>query len=347
MPSVKAATKGGFLTQRQIIDRLYAQAMKVLRGQENESIRRLMDSYRLAQDNIVAQIFSRFGDAEGWTLQQWEESGRLRGLLQAVEETLGRLQAAADGEISRGASVQFFGSYDQTAWTLDQATPPTVPVTYARPPEDAVRVLTATPYKGAMFSQRIGLITNAMAADIRDELTQALIQGEGAEAAARRVRDIIGISSKNDPRSYTNRARVIARTEIMRAQNLAREFAYEQNKDLLEDGETEWLVTPDDRLCPWCMRREGLSDAEIEASNPGNDPWGNSTDVPLHPNCRCTKVPRLKKWKDLIGLDMPEALDKTARGIRDADGEWTIVKPERFERWLEKRTGEMDVELSR
>ena len=341
MATVTQADQGGYLTQRQLIDTLYERAMKALRGQENLSITKLLTVYRQAQDEIVAQVFNRFGDAEGWTLQQWEDSGRLRSLLQSVEDVLNRLQAGANGEIAQGAQVQFFGSYDHTAYTLDQATPFTVPATYAPPPEDAVAILTSTPYKGAMFSRRIGVITDAMAADLRDGLVQSLIQGEGAEQAARRVRDVIGIGNLDDPRSYTNRARVIARTEIMRAQNLARDLAYEQNKDLLENEETEWLVTPDDRLCPWCMRREGKSDAEIEASDPGNDPWGNSTDTPLHPNCRCTKVPRLKKWSDLIGLDMPEALDDTARGIRDADGKWSIVKPEDFDAWMERRAGQL------
>jgi hypothetical protein len=333
MATIKGAQGGGFLTQKQVIEMLYARSMRVLRGLENESVDRLMKKYRTAQDRLVATLFNLYGDTDGWTYQQWVDSGKMRALLQAVETVLSDLQQAADTEIGRGAQVQFFQSYDQTSWALDQSTPPNTPVRYARPPEDAVRVLTNTPYKGAMFSQRIGMITDAMASDIRDELTQSLILGEDMTAAATRVQKVIGITNQQDPRSYANRARVIARSEIMRAQNMARDFTYEQNKDLIEDGETIWVVAPDDRLCRWCFRREGLTDAEIEASSPEDDPWGNDTEAPLHPNCRCTKEPKLKSWKDLIGLDMPENLKGDYRGMRNDSGRWEIAPIEKFEDW--------------
>ena len=66
-----------------------------------------------------------------------------------------------------------------------------------------------------------------------------------------------------------------------------------------------WIVTPDDRLCRWCMRREGLTPEAIRKLPGGGDPWGMSTNLPLHPHCRCTSEPILKTWREL-GIDMPE-----------------------------------------
>jgi len=341
--AVTQARAAGRLTQKEVIERLYNHALKVLRGQENESVDRLLSAYRLAQDQIVAQIYSRYGGTEGWTLLEWEQSGRLGELLAMVDDTLQRLAAAASDEIGAGAQVQFVNSYDRTAYALDQATPADRPIAYSRAPEDAVKILTNTPYKGAMFSQRIGLITNAMASDIRDELTQSLIQGESMEQAAKRVTGVIGISDVESPKSYANRGRVIARTEIMRAQNMARSFLYEQNKDVVD--EEVWMVTPDDRLCPWCLRREGLTDTEIRDSDPGDDPWGNDTEAPLHPHCRCVKAPKLKTWKELIGLDMPEQLTDDTRGMRDDKGDWVIAPVETFDAWKAAKTDDFAFEL--
>lgn len=345
MPTLAAAAKLGTLTQRQVIEKLYLAAMAKLRRQENGSIGQLMAHYRRAQDEIVAQIYNRYGETDGWTLLQWEQSGRLRAMLGTIEEILGRLRASAMDEIIRGSEIQFFGSYDQTAWAIDQATPPKVDAVWSRPPEDAVRILVNTPYKGAMFSQRIGLITNAMASDLRDELVQSLIQGESMQAAAKRVQKVIGANDTENIRSYAYRAKTIAQTEIMRAQNMARSFSYEQNRDLLvNDTDTEWLVTPDDKLCPWCMRREGKTDAEIEAASAEadgkEDPFGRSVDQPLHPHCRCAKIPKLKSWKDLIGLAMPEAMGNDYRGMRKDNGDWSIQPVEKFESWLIKKVGD-------
>ncbi len=334
MPTINAADKGGFLTQRQVLDTLYAKGAKVLRGLEKNNLVGLMRVYRRAQDSIIAKLSADLG-AGPQSYSQWEGE-RLNALLASIQDILNELERSANGTIGRSSLVQFVNSYDRSVYAMDQATPSAVPATYYRPPEDAIKILVETPYKGAMFSQRIGMITDAMASDIRDELTQSLINGETMAAAAKRVRDIIGIDDLVDPRSYSYRALVIGQTEIMRAQNMARDFSYEQNKDLLQgDGETAWTVAPDDKLCPWCFRREGMTDEEIEATEPPDkDPWGNSSDCPLHPKCRCTKQPKLKSWSDLIGLEMPDELGGDARGMRDSKGDWEIAPVEKFDAWM-------------
>lgn len=339
--TISAADQAGVLTQQDVILKATEYAMQVLRGGEEGHVDQVMGAYKTAQSEILALITERFGDAEGQTLAQWQQSGRLRSLLQSIEGILVHMRDQVDGGIRSGSTTQFLSSYDHTVYGMDQATPDTTVLRYARPPENAVRILVETPYKGAIFSQRSGLITDAMASDLRDQLVQSLIQGEGIGDAAARVKGVIGISQKYSTKSYAYRAETIARSEIMRAQNLARDFAYEQNSDIVEG--TEWLVSPDDKLCIWCARREGLTDAEIEAADTTigkkTDPWGNSSEAPLHPNCRCTKIPKLASWKKLIGLDMPEALGNTARGMRTADGTWQIQPVEQFDKWLVGKLG--------
>jgi len=93
---------------------------------------------------------------------------------------------------------------------------------------------------------------------------------------------------------------------------------------------------------------EGLSPAEIAVAAVPTvrgkaDPFGTSAAMPLHPRCRCTSLPRLKTWKDLLGLDMPEGFDDGARGVRDADGNWVTAKVEDFEDWRQRRGAELGV----
>jgi 8-oxo-dGTP pyrophosphatase MutT (NUDIX family) len=84
------------------------------------------------------------------------------------------------------------------------------------------------------------------------------------------------------------RADTIAHTETMRASNEGQQELWDQAVDdgLLTGSELkEWIVTPDDRLCPICEAMEGLTtalDGEFDVN-------GEAVSVPpAHPNCRCT-----------------------------------------------------------
>ena len=104
--------------------------------------------------------------------------------------------------------------------------------------------------------------------------------------------------------SSKNRARMIARTETIWAYNRGAL----QNYRSIGIETKEWMVTADDRLCPWCASMDGTVTA---TDNPF---WqaGDSLNVvkeersltlnfkmavehpPLHPNCRCVLLPILK-----------------------------------------------------
>lgn len=327
-------------TQRAVIDQLYEKGMAILRKQEDQDLGALVGAYQTAYKTIINKVNDQVM-SEGWGLQSMQRTGRLQAMMDEIHQVLMDLKAQQNQIIEDAAVQQFNSGYQQTVYAMDQATPQDFVIPYTPPPMEAVQVLINTDYKGAMFSQRIGMITDGMASDIRDELVQSLINGEGIDDVSLRIRGILGADDPENLASYASRADTIARTEIMRAQGMARDFTYEQNSDIV-DG-TEWVVTPDDALCPWCMRREGLSDQEIEDAEPVDaasgkeDPWGTSSEQPLHPRCRCAKAPKLKSWSDLIGLDMPENLPDDFRGMRDEDGNWQIQPVETFNNWLEQR----------
>jgi len=79
------------------------------------------------------------------------------------------------------------------------------------------------------------------------------------------------------------RARNIARTESMSAINRGVKEAWRQNKKALgyRGLVEEWIVTPDDRLCPVCLPLDG-----VQANDEGN--FADYSNPPAHPQCRCT-----------------------------------------------------------
>lgn len=80
-------------------------------------------------------------------------------------------------------------------------------------------------------------------------------------------------------------ATTVARTEVSRAFASGKLEGYAHTKVV---EKVEWMVTPDERLCPSCSTMDGQVFTLEQAQGM----------IPLHGNCRCTWVPILVKDKD-------------------------------------------------
>lgn len=81
----------------------------------------------------------------------------------------------------------------------------------------------------------------------------------------------------------TQRAESIARTEIMESLNDGMQeswYAAQEEGYLSPNATKEFIVTPDDALCPQCEPYDGKQ-VPLGSEFPEGDP-------PLHPRCRCT-----------------------------------------------------------
>ena len=115
--------------------------------------------------------------------------------------------------------------------------------------------------------------------DIRELVEDAFDGDFDTDDLADQIFDLIGDAV---------RAETIARTEVMRASNQGQLEAWDQatEKGLLTGNEKiEWIVTPDDRLCPIC---EPLDEQTIERGGTFDVDGDQITAPPAHPRCRCT-----------------------------------------------------------
>lgn len=146
---------------------------------------------------------------------------------------------------------------------------------------------------------------------IRKVIVRAIAEGLAPPEAAREVRRVIGMSAQQaqaamnyrkslkaagvggdkldramdryTSRKIRDRASTIARTEVMRALNEGQLDSVEELQAeglLTEAAQKEWIVTPDDALCPDCEEMDGVTipvDEDFALEGP-----------PAHPNCRCT-----------------------------------------------------------
>lgn len=117
-------------------------------------------------------------------------------------------------------------------------------------------------------------VTDAMASRLSDILAQGIAEGVGPMVIARRIADqidSIGI----------NRARRIARTEVIRAHAEATLNTYEEAGIEGVTVQVEFTATMDNRVCPKCAELNGKIFTIKESRGV----------IPVHPNCRCAWLP--------------------------------------------------------
>jgi len=91
-------------------------------------------------------------------------------------------------------------------------------------------------------------------------------------------------------REVRRRARTIARTEVMTALNEGQREAWREAKQdglLTERAVVEWIVTPDDKLCPICAPLDGV---QVPLGKRFDTAVGTLSGPPAHPNCRCASA---------------------------------------------------------
>lgn len=127
-----------------------------------------------------------------------------------------------------------------------------------------------------------GDIRRKMADILRTEISRGFAEGKGAETIARGIAR--SIFSSVD-RIGINRARLITRTEIIRAHHLATIAEYRQaDSELKVTVQAEFSTARDERVCPDCASLEGrvFTLDQIEGM------------IPLHPQCRCAAIPHVE-----------------------------------------------------
>lgn len=117
-------------------------------------------------------------------------------------------------------------------------------------------------------------VTREMSQQIGEVLAEGMADGRG-------IRHIVGQIVDRVEKVGRTRARVIARTEVIRAHADASIGTY---RDAGIEGvriRAEFSTSRDDRVCPECAALEGrvFSMDEIEGM------------IPIHPNCRCGIIP--------------------------------------------------------
>lgn len=197
----------------------------------------------------------------------WEDyvqQGYEKGAGRAFEQVNKRARAIAEG-----SAVQFLeGKKSQFLVSMISA-PETV---------EKVKLLASR-----TLSDIQGVIDD-MRARLKRELTDGLVQGDNPKTMARKMRDILDPTKKNN---VAFRAERIARTEIIRAHSEGQLDAMERMGVKEVGVQVEFKTAGDDRVCAKCA---GL-DGEIFKIDKAHGI------IPVHPLCRCAFLPHIPRGR--------------------------------------------------
>lgn len=208
-------------------------------------------------------------------------SQRLAQLMPQVDAALADL-AARGASITTDAQARGVGMAPGHARNVAQALAgkpkPGVQLPWNTINPEALAVLVGTTGSGSPLRAVFDSATGDMGGALRDALLVGVTVGVNPKETARQVQAVTG----------TGRARLetITRTESLRATREATRQSYEANAELM-NGYVR-LSARDLRTCPACWGLDGKQ-------YPLRDHFAS------HPNCRCSLVPNLKSWADVMG----------------------------------------------
>ncbi len=245
--------------------------------------------FKQTSQDIEGDIFQSFNKLGGdkWDYNLVRRIGRDKELLDQVNDRIKSLGRDIDGSLSDDLLDQFKQAWIDGAYRLDALTPASATIRTGLLPDREIVALLDQPWSGAKFSQRLGLITDDMAAKVKSQIIRSMMSEESWQDTARRIRGEMGTKGQ----ASVWRAEMVARTELANAQTVANTRLYAENEDVIE--KVIWIAHPG--ACAKCRAKHGKSVLVV-----GYPP------VDSHPSCVCDILAVPKSFKSLSSQDDPD-----------------------------------------
>lgn len=286
----------------------YEEAIRKLTAREAREWRATLDEY-VAEINAAADPKVKADlTAQLDALSANSQISRLEALLADAQAQMDIMYERCREELTSGFGEIYTESYYHKHYDIQSRAGWMTEVSKLTPGmiQDAV----SYPWSGAMFSDRLWQNKNALVFNIREIITQSLIQGKNLPETSKALSNKMGQSYKVAER--------LVRTETSHLHNRADLFAYEA----AGVTEYEYMATMDARTCEVCGALDGKH-FPIKDATPGvNFP-------PMHPNDRCTTVE----------YDPEDAADWAASGEK-------MPKRMTYEEWRDKQGIEEESDVS-
>lgn len=261
-------------------------AMAALQRRAAQVARRTLEAYERARVELLGRLAD--GDETPLSLQRLGHMvGQVEQRLTALRPELGRILGNGIAQTVRQEAEVAVGEVKLALGKrfVDALPPAQAAVFSPAVPHGMVEALS-----GQAFD-RIKATTADLQARIRAELTQSMMQGEGADKAARRVLGAgVTLNGVNPAVPYTSvyaRAEAIALTEMSDAANAAHAATYQRLAQATPGLRQRWSAALCSTTCAACKQLNGQVRGPGEYFSAGRF---RGLRPPAHPRCRCRLV---------------------------------------------------------
>lgn len=232
----------------------------------------LASIYASCQKEILASVtetIAKVQKAGGeWSYANQSALTRSRGLFEQIGEQIKALGQKEQITFRQGLSNIYTDQFLRQVYDLGQSI--TVKANFNRLNPALIQKTLDYPWSGAMFSDRLWQDKERLGRNLRVELTQSMILGEGIPQITDRINKGIDTARYNAER--------VARTETKRVTYCAHDDVYKDTG--VEEIRYRCANGGDSRTCQYCRADNG------KVFKRGEEPT-----LPRHPNCRCVYIP--------------------------------------------------------
>ena len=275
------------------MNRWQKQRQSYLDRLEKQYERELIRNYQVALKELrakTAKLYEKIGDNPDEFFTQAQKYNRLSKLEKDIANEIGKLTGKTAKTLDKSQRHMYEESYYFTAYVLSNMVQ--ADLGYSALNQDLIKEGIRNPLDRVGYLQRNRDNQQRLARQLREQLTQGLIQGESYQRTAKRIKERMNVGASSAMR--------IAQTENHRTRNRA-------HLDSIIEGEKAgltikkmWMATVDSNTRD---RHADLDGVEVdpnepfeidgyEAQAPGE--FGESS---MDINCRCTMVENIDGFK--------------------------------------------------
>lgn len=281
--------------------------VKGTQKQANNAAFDVLSIYKRNLDSVrqqIASIYQKYTENNELKISQQQHLKELAALDKQLSAQVNDLYPKEVKTVANTVKDAAEDAYYSTLYTIDRGVKDGIKVAPLNP--KFAEHLAETSIEGKTFSDRIWQDTSKLAAHVRNDVEQALIQGTSPEKLARKV--------KSDFGSTAYSAQRVINTEVARATSAAQMESYRASSVV---NRVMWDATLEDNTCDECAALDG------KVFNIDDAP-----DLPLHPNCHCALIPVVDGW---------EPTEKR-ENVKDPDtGEKRVIDYKDVNTWKESR----------
>jgi len=270
----------------------FEQADRALDRQQREIERQLISAYTASLKEIRGQLAEAY-EKYGGSFEEMQKYNRLTDLERNIGKEIGKLTGKNAATLKKGIGDTFQESYYRAGFTIE--TTAQAKLGFAQLSKKAIEASIDNPLDRVGWLKRNRENQALLTRQMKQQLTQSLIQGESFEQASRRIKNRMDVGATNVVR--------IAQTEIHRGQSQGRLDGLRQAASKGVIMKKRWVATLDSRTRDEHRDLDGttveLDDNFVSEEGKGQAPGqlgSASSDI----NCRCTIISIIKGYEPKV-----------------------------------------------